>query len=287
MPPGPALPARHDDALFRRFPLTGTHVTGHGATVPTPFHAYDADGTVVYGTARLDSLERLAQGSGYRPVATTDGRGFASLWFVRYADSCIGPYTETVIMTPAAKTPQQVPWRNALTPVAPTFLPGTRLLSLRLLLPADNTVAIDYGRELNGLDKHPASQIDFRVDGQQYTYAILEGGAPAVRFHFTEDRSLGGQLKAAVALAQNIGAGKLVANAMRRWLDLDVVSGLPGFQGKVTHGHLKSTPRFTLVDGSALEIGESAYGAQLRELGFAPTVASHDAHLKFVLEAAR
>lgn len=285
--PGTVSTARRDDALFRRYPATGSYVTSHGVTVPTPFHAYDADGTVVYGTARLDSLERLAQGSGYRPVSTTEGRGFASLWFVRYADSCIGPYTETVIMTPAARTSLTVPWKNELTPVAPTFLPGTLLLSLRLLLPGDNIVAIDYGRELNGLDKHPASHMDFQVDGARYSYAIHEGGRLAVRFQFTEDRSLSGQLKAASALAANIGTGRLVSNALRRWLDLDVVSVLPGFQDKVTHGHLKSTPRFTRVEPSAIEFGDTAYGTLLRELSFVPTVASHDAHLEFVLEAAR
>src|SRR3569623_1230122 len=75
-----SLAPRHPHPIFRRHPLSGSSRTSRGATVPTPFHAYAADGVVVYGTAERAAVTAIVQPSGFHPVTTSTGEGFAQLW---------------------------------------------------------------------------------------------------------------------------------------------------------------------------------------------------------------
>jgi hypothetical protein len=114
-------------------------------------------------------VEKGAPGAGLVPVKTTDGRGIASIWLVKYGDSTLGPYQEVVVIilvAPAGKA--SVPCSSVEAHCAPyaAYLHGG-VMSFAYKLWLDEEAPIAYGREILGTDKFLSKslKIDMNEDG--------------------------------------------------------------------------------------------------------------------------
>lgn len=290
----PAAPSRAERTarLFQRYPLSGTHVTRSGAVVSTPFHCYDADALILYGTADLAALESLTQGTGYFPVSTdTDPgrRGFVRLWLMDYQDTILGPYHEWVISIDADRHPRAIPWKNAFSAMVPSADPDHHGLIDRLLL--DQPLACEYGRELLGLDKRPGrfaiqrerSRVRFEVTDAE-GLLVARGDLATARGPRAALRSLYG-IAAALGPAgtlRMLTSAVLMEDAVTR----DVLSGPGDARLKLLRVVLASTPALRPVDGDdRLEFGpKSELGCRLGALDFRPMIVYHDPHLQFVMD---
>lgn len=192
------------DPMFTVFhPPRGSYASGHCAELAIPFAVYDANLSLLFGSASLAALGTITAGSGYHPVATDDGHGFAALAVVDYHDTNAGPYREIAIGFPVNKNRITVSTQNPYAFLSEFFNPENKVWMHKLIL--SELMPIDYGREILGYDKNPAPQnITVRTTAQDTTFAATDPlGNPILSGRVAVDTDPKGQ---AQALSQAVAA---------------------------------------------------------------------------------
>ena len=277
------------ESIFHKSPAIGTAELGSGVVCAIPYHNYDADALVIWGTADQESVQELIEGP-WVPLLDSHGRAQVSLWVVDYADTVLGPYKELIFVF------------SILHENSPTFSVGRPLQQLPLFddrlaysyvykLWLDQQIPIDYGRELFGADKYLDSAM--KIEHSK--------GRSSFEFHHVEEErnspGAGLLLSGNLELRDQLQLGGLV-NAYGLLRTLGMASGAraswqavtpPGIMDRrkseqynpVWNFVAETNPRFTAVDPN----DEIAFGGELQAMDFRPVLYQHDPHLKTVLLA--
>eukprot|EP00030_Apusomonadida_sp_AF-17_P000738 a176078_30.p1 GENE.a176078_30~~a176078_30.p1 ORF type:complete len:379 (-),score=100.85 a176078_30:595-1704(-) len=304
-----ALALRHeraihprDDDLFIDFPASNNAVLSSKAVVSMPFHAYDARATIVSGHVSLAALNAMldAHGDGrlWRAVSTTDGRGIAIVWLMKYNDSTAGPYNEIVVSF--AVSARDGPDRELGCSAEDAFCglaalncrTGIHMLIYKLWL--DSQLAIDIGRELLGCDKYPAAiestlternQLGMKVEGVlRATFAL-----PSLHEAFVA-RPLK-TLELAASMIHTLGlrdATRLALQGSRVTrtfvTSAGIAHGVKADVNALIPATLKPSPTFALSFRAWDNATDSwTFTGELESLGFVPALVQFDPSLRFVM----
>lgn len=283
------------DALFTSNPTEASTVIGEKRTrVPLPFHAYEADALVIYGTASVTAMRTILAGTALHPVQGGADFGYAMLWIIRYSDTSCGPYSEVVVNFVACRRPRALEFRNDYSIVAAMLDAENVLFTPQLLL--DRQLPIDYGREIYGLDKRPA-EIEIEKSGPAKRFVCRsEKGDIIIAGNVQEENRPAEQCLALLELKQNLGLRRITGDFWR------VLRGEPSTGVLVTRdvrrehavvlseivGTYKFAPSFTRWSPrDDLLVHDSApFGSLVRQLRFSPRVYGCDPNMKSVLRAA-
>jgi len=151
-------PPPREDELFEFYKYIGKQNTSSGA-LPVPFHAYAADTLQIHGLSSLEYWQNALKNEDYFPVVDSlSGSVPAVWWVVQYSDSSGGPYLETLLTTFVSQEKgKSVEWKGDVTSTDMMFYrPDIKPYVHKLWL--NETVPIDYGREILGYDKYHTSE---------------------------------------------------------------------------------------------------------------------------------
>ncbi|MBV9950248.1 MAG: acetoacetate decarboxylase family protein, partial [Myxococcales bacterium] len=206
--------ANRTDTLFTNNPTQASTVIGKERTrVPLPFHAYEADSLVLYGTACATAMRTILHGTALHPVVGGADFGYAMLWIIRYSDTSCGPYSEVVVNFVACGRPRAFEFRNDYSIVAAMLDTDNVLFTPQLLL--DRQLPIDYGREIYGLDKRPA-EIEIDKSGPVKRFVCRGAtGEVIVAGSVQEENRPAEQALALLDLRRNIGLRRITGDLWR------------------------------------------------------------------------
>lgn len=165
--------------LFETYPSVERYELSSGTVCDVPYACRSADLVVLHGTADIAKVRQLLAGQRYLPVSVGGGRCAAALWFADYHDTSCGAYHEFVLSFAASLDDIEVPVREPLELMHAGAHPQATLLVQRLIL--DRQVPIEYGREVNGFNKHPSPQpVTIAFNGATCSIDVACEGASVV-----------------------------------------------------------------------------------------------------------
>jgi hypothetical protein len=261
-----------------------------------PFHVYDGDALVIHGHAHnYARLCELTRGTGHVPVHWRDGQrqvGFAELWVVQYHDTVVGPYDEVVLNFVVRGQPRAYRWNSRYSSVVPMMDARNRLFTPSLILNRD--APIQYGNRLLATHKFPGKIRIWRDRGRQHFECFnehqgrLKGSVP-------EGESFFGGVADAAELSREIGAVEMARNVRQAVGGEEIAGGLLSIDGRDgssdgkrkvldVRAVYKFFPRFVPVNESDVDYqGGGPLIAELAKIGFEPTIAAREPHIKSIL----
>jgi hypothetical protein len=268
-------------------------------TTLVPFHVYDGSALIIHGLADYEELMAQTAGTGYAPVAAqlADGkgrkRGYAQLWIMQYADTTEGPYAEVVINFVVSRRQREYAWRSPYSSLVPMMDPDNRLFTIQLLLEEyepTNLGAIEYGRQLFGLDKRKA-RISICQRAETRTFACRQGGKRALWGQVSTNNTLFDTVRDTTWLAQEIGILDCLKNAKQMRDGAELNGGMvtrdinnPGSTLEILAVY-KFSPEILRWDpgGKLGWSAETSFGRILDAMDFQPKIACRDDRLRSVL----
>ncbi len=282
--------------LFSRYPDAVTALPS-GRQFSVPYHCYDADTFILYGTVDLLGSQALLRGENCRPVvlrrATGPDRGLAQIWLNLYRDTNAGPYREVVISFAASSEHEPVvfPHKNAASLLLPSIDPRCFVFTRWLYL--DSSLAIDVGREIWGFPKYRA-ELDFelsRSGGRRrwrrsvVTHQTLAAdGKEVVRMRLELARTPLERLQMAWQLAGALGPRRLLRLSGQREVVTRTLTPV-SIKQLVTPIRTVGNPSLHLWSRrNELSFGpETAAGRVLADLRFEPALVSAIYDVKFAM----
>jgi hypothetical protein len=287
--------ARSHD-LFSRYPDQRVTLPS-GRQFSVPYHCYDADTFVLYGTVDLLGSEALLRGENCRPVvirrAGRPDRGVAQIWLNLYRDTNVGPYQEIVISFSASRERDSLvfTYRNATSLLLPSL--DSRCFVFTRWLYLDSELAIDVGREVWGFPKYWAElgfeRSESRGRGRSRRTVLVHqtlaaDGKEVLRARLELERTPWARLQLAWRLARALGVRRLLALSRER----ETASALlTPVSIKQLATPIRAVGRSSLHRWSrrnALSFGpETPAGRALAELRFEPALIHSVDALKFAM----
>jgi hypothetical protein len=271
-------------------PRRDRHVTSHGAEVSSPLAVYDAHSTDMYGSTDLAAVEAITAGSGYEPVVTRDGRGLAYLGVFEVHDSSLGVYRQVELELLVNRRKVVVSTRNPYAFVSELLNPRHHQWVHKVII--DQTIPIDYGREIQGWDVNPTPQrIAVRRTADDTTFTATDpSGATILAGHLAFDLSPAAQASATSQFAAAgrdwltpfvTGGGLIQIN----FVNPDVRKDSPSLLASHMLLRLKSAPVLGIFGaGSELDVNPASdFGAAIARVGFRP-VATAQARFRYVVD---
>ena len=275
-------------SMFHRYPASiGSATLKSGVTCAVPYHNYDGDALILWGSADAEAVARRIEGP-WTPVLDAAGRAHVSVWMVDYKETVVGPYKELILAF-------TVRHRDAPTLTLSQPLQALQRFDDKQALPyvyklwLDQQVPVDYGRELLGCDKYLDTSMQLDYNDRSVSFA----------FHHVESERFGAaagpMLKGTLELRDGIHLGALV-NAYGFFRTLGMASGAsnawnvitpPGIMDRpdsdrynpVWNFVYETQPKFTAArDDDAIELG-----GELAEIDMKLSLYQHDPHIKAVL----
>jgi len=252
------------DPLFQRHPYEGLAKTSSGK-VPVPFHGYSMDGVFLQGLVDLNYAKEMLKNEDWQPVGTRDGKALGSVWFMNYSNCTLRSYREIIFAILVSQKPGglivDVDNELKIGTLAITD-PSIRYISWRLWL--DSQIAIDYGRELLGIDKKTMKVDTWETKDTFRKYSIQSQGKMLFQGEFTMNTAGISQLAFIPSAINAVGI---------KGLSLEetyfAVSQMKGVVSGTTnnmylHFFVRGDPVFTTWDSSAfkLELGDEVKGWQ-------------------------
>jgi hypothetical protein len=260
-----------------------------GVVCRLPYHNYDAEVLVVWGSADADAIRRRLDGP-WIPMLDSDGRALMTLWVVDYKDTVLGPYKELIWVF-------SVWHEDRPGPVVTQPLQQLQLFDDKAgfayvyKIWLDQQIPVDYGRELFGADKYldQTMTIEFAKRQASFEFHHVEGerNDPGAGLLISgnlklQSRMEVGRLINAYGLARTVG---MAAGARGSW---QVVTP-PGILDRnaseqynpVWNFPYETNPKFT----PATPDDDLQVGGEPKEVDFKPWMYHHDPHLKTVLLA--
>ena len=176
-----------------------------GQRTEVPYRCRSADACIVVESVNAGAVASSLAPDGLLAVRLADGSGVGALWIMRYEHSTVGAYPEVVFTFAAAPTPITLARSGPFAAVAALAEPQVRLFISRLLLRAQDTLSIAYGREILHLDKLPVDKLEVRREqvGGATRKLVTANSAdrPLMECDITEDNSIVTWLGTPVGLA--------------------------------------------------------------------------------------
>jgi len=266
--------------------------------VAIPYHNYDSNCLIVWGSADAGWVSNKLKGQQFVPLLDTMGRAMVSAWIVDYKDTVIKPYKELVlnfhVVPPEHQgRPPKVPAGHTITQLQ--LFEDKKAYPYIYKLWLDKELPIKYGRELLGCDKYldTSMQISFKglnasvefhhVQGELNTPTpgpIMSGN---VKLDWTPPR-LGGT--GLWSLVRAYGVRRVLGMTFGAKASWHVVNP-PGIIDRpdsvgynpVWDFWFQSKPTFTNAPTS----NNFKYGGEMAEMGFKEHIYQHDSHLQAVL----
>lgn len=286
--------AEERDPIFTEHPQTSSFVSSNNYRMKIPFHAYDADATIVFGSADYAKAAAMMAPHNLIPVRTSDGQAIASIWLMNYKSTSLGPYFEVVFGFAANTVSKTITIHSNHSFLAPMMDPKGTLFSSKLLLPPNKQDAIDWGREVGGWDKSKADSMDFDTSHLTASYEIHENGALGLRA--TIERKTGALAMGTSVLGilsdlgGNVSLGNVAQSLIKDVTSSTVVtSGVPGFEKKKSTAYFrfKPTAKSWNRDTDKLELGSSPFGKLIQDLKFDPRLVTYAPHMQGVMTSAK
>jgi hypothetical protein len=275
-------------SIFQRFPANiGTAKLRSGAVCAVPYHNYDGDACIIWGTADASFVRSRIQGP-WVPLLDSEGRAQVGLWAIDYKDTVLNPYQEMVVVFSVLHESGAA--RHVTQPLQQLPLFDDKLAYPYVYkLWLDRQLPVDYGRELIGCDKYldPTMKIEFtpgqlsldihHVDGELHgpvAGPLLSGN---IRL---QDRMQIGDLVNAYGLFRTLS---MASGATNSW---HVVTP-PGIMDRPDSAHYnpvweflyETNPRFTKVSSE----DDLNLAGEAQEMDFKPLIYQHDPHFRAVL----
>src|SRR3546814_844128 len=155
--------------LFYLYPPQERYELSSGIRCDVPYVCRGADLLMLHGSAELSKVVPLLAGQRYQPVSIGGGRCAAALWFADYHDTSCGAYREFIVTFAVSARTLEIPVSSPAGLAAVAAHPEATLLVHRLIL--NQSVPIEYGREVHGMNKYPTPQplnIDFGAQGCRF-----------------------------------------------------------------------------------------------------------------------
>jgi hypothetical protein len=208
----PGIVDNRSNQLFSFFPDT-TFTTAAGVTLTAPFKGYNVVEMTLTGTGDLAAAQNLVGGSGYVPTEIDMGNGLhvasVALYLENMLDTSLGAYNEVGVwinVVPAGTPDSQrvVPYVNPYS----TFVPGARGdTGFLLKLVLDSCVAIDAGRQFDGLDKS-AGTLKLALTPYQF-FQVSQSGIAFIQGQFVHSFGATDLANFLSGLAQAFGVSSL------------------------------------------------------------------------------
>eukprot|EP00929_Paragymnodinium_shiwhaense_P048820 TRINITY_DN24643_c0_g1_i2.p1 TRINITY_DN24643_c0_g1~~TRINITY_DN24643_c0_g1_i2.p1 ORF type:complete len:316 (+),score=73.79 TRINITY_DN24643_c0_g1_i2:328-1275(+) len=284
-------------STFQRYPTLGEVKLSHGETVPIPWRAWSASALLIWGSADVDYVKKLIKGP-WVPVIAKDGRAHMCFWLVKYADSSLHPYNEFILVfTVVHESKQHLVQGRQNTYDVIGLLNDHIAQPYVYKLWVTSGTAIDFGRELGGLDKYPQEDGGLNFQESCCT-AYADFKVQHVRGEVNDpppEMLIRGKLR----LEMNLCGGCAICGLLGAFglcKTLSMASGLaasweavtpPGIQ---TEGYGKtmnpvfefateSNPRFTSASAS----DDLETGGELKAMNFKAHLYMHDPAMKAVM----
>jgi len=172
---------RHE-ALFKQHPSDVPVYTNSGKLSHVPFHAYDAESHLIWGSADAKIIKQLLKDQDYFPITTTDGRGLMAFQTIGYANSTGGPYRELVVVIAVSHLPNiVVEATTAVQQYWNLFHPYHFMYVHRLWL--NEQFPIEWGREFIALDKHKG-KLSWETKDEVFSADVSEAGESVFKVSF-------------------------------------------------------------------------------------------------------
>ncbi len=168
--------------IFQDNPLSGEISLSTGAA-PTPYHVYDGEGLLIFGSVDFDMLQLMIADESVFPVKTASGAAAAGFIMANFEDASMGAHHELQFFVLVSEKEGEV---LAASPFALPIAMGTRhdWGTLCLNLWNDSDAVIAYNNEYLGLnarsarfslfDKKPDGCLDYNVN-DQLGVTIIQG----------------------------------------------------------------------------------------------------------------
>ena len=275
-------------SIFHQFPAKmGSAKLRNGVQCAIPYHNYDANALILWGTASAQWVSERILGP-WEPILDPQGRANIALWLVDYKDTVVDPYKELIIVFSVRhKTDPAIVVNRPLQQLQ--LFDDKQAYPYIYKLWLDTQLPIDYGRELLGCDKYLDEDMELSFSSSEACFSF---------YHVADERNspepgllLSGtlQLKDKLHLRDLIDAYGffrtlgMAKGASNRW---HVVTP-PGIMSRedterynpIWDFVYETQPKFTLAQPSdALQ-----FGGELKEMDFVPQLYQHDPHIKAVL----
>jgi hypothetical protein len=269
------------DPLFQRHPYEGLVKTASGK-VPVPFHGYSMDPVIIQGLVDLKYAKEILKNEDWVPVGTRDGKALASIWFMHYDNCTLRAYQEIIFAIVVAQNPLTVDVDNDLSiGTLPLTNPSTRFLSWRLWL--DSQIAIDYGRELLGIDKRSMTVDAWTIKDTFREYRIQSQGKMLLNAELTMNSGTLSQLAFIPSAVSAVGFKGLSLEEM--YMPVSQMKGVvKGTTNNVyLHFWVRGDPILTSWKSSSFKL---EFGDELKGWQFVPKYIQWMPNERFVVELA-
>lgn len=269
----------HQHEIFQRFPINGKVQTSAGS-LPTPYHVYDGNVSIIGGWADLAAVQNLLQTEQLVPVQTTDGRALMAIWVCDFTDASLGAHVEfqvSVFVSPKPLPPVSAHPLALLRLIA--LHPEVKMLCVKLWNNTPQVVA--YNREHAGLDAHLTHEI-VHLQSSTKTFKVCDEstGKPVMEGHLKVEK----QQPPGVGfeMFRAFGLGGIMQVARLPWITLDVINPI----GRIPRNAAATT--YTRSDRQIVQrfnpqIDSLAFSDErFRRLGFAPQFINHTWGVKFI-----
>lgn len=279
-------------SIFRTYPSYGAATLRAGSIVTVPYHNYDGDALIAWGSADAKWVANALQGP-WVPLLDQRGRAQMAVWMVHYKDTCLNPYKEFIIVFSVVHEDRQegvpvVRYPHQQLQLFEDKKANPYIYKLWL----DETLPVDYGRELLGCDKYyePGMKLEFNPKAKTVDFECS---------HATDERNPGEatglMIRGKLALAEEGHLSSLVG-AFGLGRTLGMASGVSGSWHVVNPAGVMARPdteRFNPVWGFLFETSpkfttakkedEIEYGGELKAMDFTASLYQHDPHIRAVL----
>jgi hypothetical protein len=275
-------------SIFQRFPASiGTATLRSGAVCAVPYHNYDGDALIIWGSADPDFVRSRIKGP-WVPLLGGDGRAQVGVWALDYKDTVLNPYKEMVVVftvTHEDAAAQQVTAPLQQLPLFDDKVAYPYVYKLWL----DEQLPVDYGRELIGCDKYldPAMKIEFTQGQVSLEFHHVDGelNGPAAgpllsaNIRLRDQMQLGG-LVDAYGLFRTLSMAAGATNSWHVVTPPGIIDRPDSAQFNPVWEFLYETnPRFTKVGPE----DDIKLAGEALEMDFKPLLYQHDPHFRAVL----
>lgn len=270
-------PANHP--LFAQAPLSG-QVTVGGVDLPTPYHVYDGQGTVLCGACDAAALEPAFAGQDVHPVLTASGQGVLCLFLCDFTQASHGPHLECQVAALASPTPGA---RISDTPEAPlsamAMRPDWGLLSVHLW--NDTAPVVAYNRDYLGLDAASATGFITRAKGRMTVQFNDASGAPLMTGDLALNRR--SDLRSMAALMRLMGVRGIWRAARQKFATAHLINRKGAVLPENRRARTMTAPDTLVI--TRFRPGRDRFEMvhpALARLGFQPACAEHFSPFRFV-----
>jgi len=272
-----------EESLFQKHPYEGLVKTASGK-VPVPFHGYSMDPVIIQGLVDLEFAKEMLKDEDWVPVATRDGKALASFHFMQYNNCTLRSYKEIIFSLVTVQKPNSltIDLTSDLTiGTLPVSNPATRFFDWKLWL--DSQIAIDYGRELLGINKFSMKPLIWETKDTVRKYQIESKGKMLINVELTMNHGALSQLSFIPSAISAVGFKGL--SVEETYLAVSnpkgVVKGLT--YNVYLHFWFRGDSIFTTWDSSSFKM---EFGEELKGWQFTPKYIQWIPNERFVVDFA-